>query len=131
MTDGIEAVTRMALALALDAASLRQQAIATNIANADTLGYQPQRVNFEAQLADVRRSLANAGGGAGAADPAAWRQVRPRIEMALDGQGHPAPVQLDVEAADMARNAVHYQALLKGLSRHFAILSMAAGDGRK
>ena len=49
MTDGIEAVTRSALALALDAASLRQQAIATNIANANVIDYVPQRVSFEAQ----------------------------------------------------------------------------------
>ena len=100
MTDGIESVTRSALAMALDAASLRQQAIATNIANANAIGYVPQRVSFEDQLADARRGLAQSG-------------------------------RLDAEAADMARNAVHYQALVKGLSRHFAILSMAAGDGRK
>ncbi|MNL49194.1 hypothetical protein D3C87_1721090 [compost metagenome] len=53
------------------------------------------------------------------------------MEPALDASGQPATVQLDVQAAEMARNAVQYQALLKGLSRHMAILSMAAGDGRK
>jgi flagellar basal-body rod protein FlgB len=127
MTDGIEAVTRSALALALDAASLRQQAIAANIANANAIGYVPQRVSFEAQLADVRRSM-DAGG---RVDAFALSQVRPRLEPAVDGSGAPNQVQLDVEAAEMARNAVHYQALVKGLSRHFAILSMAAGDGRK
>ncbi|MNY80103.1 hypothetical protein D3C86_2210100 [compost metagenome] len=58
-------------------------------------------------------------------------QVRPHMEPALDASGQPATVQLDVQAAEMARNAVQYQALLKGLSRHMAILSMAAGDGRK
>ena len=57
MTDGIEAVTRSALALALDAAAMRQQAIATNIANANVIDYVPQRVNFEAQLADARRMM--------------------------------------------------------------------------
>ncbi|WP_440534011.1 flagellar basal body rod protein FlgB [Variovorax sp. YR566] len=127
MTDGIEAVTRSALALALDAASLRQQAISTNIANANAIGYVPQRVSFEAQLADARRSIEQSG----RLDAFALNQVRPRVEPAVDATGVPAQVQLDVEAAEMARNAVHYQALVKGLSRHFAILSMAAGDGRK
>ncbi|WPH16081.1 flagellar basal body rod protein FlgB [Variovorax paradoxus] len=127
MTDGIEAVTRSALAMALDAASLRQQAIATNIANANAVGYVPQRVSFEDQLADARSGLAQSG----RLDAFALSQVRPRIEPAADDLGVPAQVQLDAEAADMARNAVHYQALVKGLSRHFAILSMAAGDGRK
>jgi flagellar basal-body rod protein FlgB len=84
-------------------------------------------VSFEAQLADVRKSIDETG----RVDAFALGQVRPRIEAALDGLGLPTQVQLDVEAADMARNAVHYQALVKGLSRHFAILSMAAGDGRK
>jgi flagellar basal-body rod protein FlgB len=127
MTDGIEAVTRSALALALDAASLRQQAIASNIANANAVGYVPQRVSFEEQLADVRRSMAPGGG----ADAFAWSQVRPRIEPMVDSEGAPIPVRLDMEAAEMARNAVQYQALVKGLSRHLSILSMAAGDGRK
>jgi len=127
MTDGIEVVTRSALSLALDATSLRQQAIATNIANASAAGFQPLRVSFEAQLADARLSLREGG----RVDPSTLGDVRPRIETALERQGVPAQVQLDVEAAAMARNAVHYQALAKGLSSHYAILSMAAGDGRK
>lgn len=127
MTDGIEAVTRSALSLALDAAALRQQAIATNIANADTVGYVPRHVNFEAQLADARRSLRQSG----RLDAFALGDVRPRIEAARDGNGLQAQVRLDVESAEMARNAVHYQALAKGLARHYAILSMAVGDGRK
>lgn len=127
MTDGIEAVTRSVLALALDAASLRQQAISANIANANAVGYLPQRVSFEDQLADARRSMAQTG----RVDAFALGDVRPRMEAVVDSQGVPSQVQLDMEAADMARNAVQYQALVKGLSRHFAILSMAAGDGRK
>ena len=127
MTDGIETVTRSVLALALDAASLRQQAISANIANANTSGYVPQRVSFEDQLVDARRGMAQTG----RVDAFALGDVRPRMESVVDSQGVPAQVQLDMEAADMARNAVQYQALVKGLSRHFAILSMAAGDGRK
>ena len=127
MTDGIEAVTRSVLALALDAASLRQQAISANIANANAVGYVPQRVSFEDQLVDARRGMAQTG----RVDAFALGDVRPRMEAVVDSQGIPAQVQLDMEAADMARNAVQYQALVKGLSRHFAILSMAAGDGRK
>lgn len=127
MTDGIEAVTRSALALALDAASLRQQAIAANVANANVVGYVPQRVSFEAQMVAVQRSMEQSG----RIDAFALAQVRPSIEPAVDDAGVPRQVQLDVEAADMARNAVHYQALVKGLSRHFSILSMAANDGRK
>lgn len=127
MTEGIEAATSAALTLALDAASMRQQAIAANIANANVTGYVPQRVSFETQLEDARRSMAQTG----RLDPVSLGQVQPRLEPAVDRFGSSSSVQLDVEAAEMARNAVHYQALVKGLSRHFSILSMAAGDGRK
>lgn len=127
MTDGIEALTTAALSIALDAASLRQQTFASNIANANALDYVPQRVSFESQLEELRRGLA----GSGRLDASALREVVPRIEQALDARGLPTQVQLDVEAAGMARNTVQYQALVTGLSRHFAILSMAASDGRK
>lgn len=126
MTEGIEAVTLRALSLALDAASLRQQAVATNIANARTVGYVPQRVSFESQLADVRSGLRQNG----RIDAFALSPVLPHLETAVGDNGI-AGVRLDVEAAEMARNAVHYQALVKGLSGHLAVLSMAASDGRK
>jgi flagellar basal-body rod protein FlgB len=41
------------------------------------------------------------------------------------------PVQLDMEVARMAQNAVHYQALLKGIEKQYAILSTAIADGKK
>lgn len=126
MTHSIEAITQSALALALDASALRQQASASNIANANTIGYVPQRVSFEDQLIDARQSLERSG----RIDSSALVQVRPHLD-AVDSAGTEAQVQLDVEVAEMARNAVQYQALIKGLSRHFSILSMAAGDGRK
>jgi len=128
MTEGIEGVTRAALLLALDAASLRQQAHAANIANAGADGHAPLRVDFESQLADARREMADSG----RLDARSIAKVRPQLLPADADEGRArGPVRLDLEAADMARNALHYQALVKGLSRHLSILSMAAGDGRK
>ncbi|MDQ8033156.1 MAG: flagellar basal body protein [Bordetella sp.] len=125
MTEGLEAVTRQVLGLALDAAGMRQQAIATNIANANVQGFVPQRVSFEDQLDDARRQLSVDG----SVDAASLSHVRP---MLFSSEGADAAgVRLDSEAAEMARNAVHYQALVKGLSRHMAILALAASDGRK
>lgn len=127
MTEGLEAITTAALGLALDAASLRQQAISANIANAGSEGYVPVRVSFEAQLEDARRALESRG----FLDKTSLEGVEPGVEPALDAAGLPAQVMLDVEMADLARNAVHYQALLRGLSRHYALLSAAVGDGKK
>ena len=129
MTEGMEAVTTAALSLALDAATLRQQAIAANIANANTAGYKPVRVNFEAQLDDARLALQSEG----RLDAASLAGVSPRLEIdrSYGAQGLSPKVMIDVEVARLAQNAVQYQALVKGLSRHFSILSMAVSDGKK
>ena len=43
----ISEITAAMLLKALDAASLRHQAISSNLANANSVDYRPQRVNFE------------------------------------------------------------------------------------
>lgn len=102
MNNGIESVTLQALSSALDVAQLRQQVIASNIANANTPGYATKRVSFSAT-----------------------------IEALQDAGGQPVPVQLDREMAEMAQNAVHFQALLKGVGRELAILSSAVSEGKR
>jgi flagellar basal-body rod protein FlgB len=115
---GIDSVVSF-VALALDAAALRQQAIANNIANVGSVGYVPLRVNFEEQLAFAR------GDPTGAAVPAG---ARPFIE--ADTAGATA-VMLDVEMVKLAQNAVHYQSLLKALDKHLSIMSAAVNEGRR
>jgi flagellar basal-body rod protein FlgB len=127
MTDGLESITTATLGLALDAASMRQQAIAANIANHSTEGYVARKLDFESQMVDARRSLDTKG----TVDAFSLSAVRLQLEPALDAQGQPAKVQLDEQVADMAQNAVQYQALAKGLSRHFSLLSLAINDGKR
>lgn len=127
MNQGMEAITVAAIGLALDAASLRQQAIATNIANANTPGYAPLAVSFEDQLEDARRALRTHG----RLDAAALAGVQPALQHAPGLNGLPARMLLDVEAANLAQNSVQFQALLKGLNRHYQILSSAVSDGKK
>lgn len=123
MTEGMEGITTSVLSLALDAAVLRQQAIASNIANANTAGYVRQTVSFDRQLEAL---------GAGRTDPVRVAHIAHaglRIEpVGVDASG---PVQLDMEVAQMAQNAVHYQALLKGIEKQYAILATAIADGKK
>ena len=57
MFGNTEAITVEMAKLALDAASLRHQAIAHNIANANSPGFAPVRVSFEDQLGAVRAAL--------------------------------------------------------------------------
>ena len=127
MNQPLEAITTAALSIGLEVASRRHQAIAANIANAGTEGYTPVRISFEAHLDEARQVLRDKG----SVDAFALAGVRTEIEPALDAEGRPAQVQIDVEMAEMARNAVQYQALTQGLSRHLSILAAAAADGKK
>jgi flagellar basal-body rod protein FlgB len=122
MSHGLEAVTTASLSLALDAATLRQQVIATNIANANSLGYVPQRASFEAQIEDGLR--------AGTRDAAA-PTLQVRIEPELAANGGAAVVHLDSEVAALAENNLHYQALVRGLNRHLSILASAVTEGKR
>ena len=127
MSQGVEAITTAALALALDAATVRQQVMAANIANHGTEGYVPQRLNFASLMQEARRAL----NGKSGLDGFALAGVRLQLEPVLDAQGQPAKVHLDEQVADMAQNAVQYQLLARGLNRHFAILSSAVSDGKR
>ncbi|SFD93556.1 flagellar basal body protein [Paracidovorax konjaci] len=130
MTEGIEAITQASLSLALDAASLRHQAIARNIANAGTEGFVPTAVSFSSQMDEARAQLSQ-GRRLNAQQLGSLAQDGLRMEPARGADGLPARVQLDSEVAQLAQNAVHYQALVKGLSRHMAILSSAVSDGKR
>jgi flagellar basal-body rod protein FlgB len=113
MTDGIEAPS--VVKLALDAAALRHQAIAHNLANLHSENYVPLGVSFDAQLAAARRAQA----------------ARPQIvEETWRGHG-PRPQDVDVEMVNLAQNAIHYQALVRALGRHFSILNLAISEGRR
>lgn len=115
-TNGIEALTLPALSTAMDAAMIRQQVIANNIANASTPGFQAQRVSFE---------LAFDAAAAGQPVPVT-AHLEPQVSLSVDGA-----VRLDAEVAAMAQNGAHYQTLLKALNRHLSVLASAVSDGKR
>ena len=90
------------VSLALDAALLRQTAIAQNVANINTRGYQTVGVSFEDQL-----------------NPQSIESVKPQL--ALD----PTHKTLDQQIALGVQNATHYRALVKGLNHRFALMALA------
>jgi flagellar basal-body rod protein FlgB len=120
----IDSSTTGLLGLALDAATMRQQAIAHNIANAGTAGYQRIGVSFEQQLAGLSERGANRG--PAAPSLADLSNARPAFEYAAGGA-----VSLDVEMAQLSETTVHHQALLKALNRHFALIGMAINEGKR
>ena len=122
MTDGIEATTTATLSLALDAASLRHQAIASKLVKEIAL-----LGGDVSKFVSAQRSLNQQG----FVDPSTLAGVGARLEAAFNSAGQPVALQLDSEVAQMAQNSVHYQALVKGLSHHMSLLMSAASDGKK
>jgi flagellar basal-body rod protein FlgB len=93
------------IGLALDAALMRQTAIAANIANTNTKGYQAIGVDFETQLQNVSESGLN--------------DVKPVYEYTEE------PVSIDDQMALSVKNATQYRALIKGLNHKLAIMKLA------
>jgi flagellar basal-body rod protein FlgB len=123
----MEAVTTAALSAALAGASRRHAVAAANIANANTQDYEPLRLSFEAQLVEARAILRDKG----VLDAAGLEYLRSMPAVAAESSASAERVRLDMEMAEIARNAVHFQALAQGLARHLSILALAAADGRK
>jgi flagellar basal-body rod protein FlgB len=103
--------------LALDAASLRQQVIAANIANAGNPAYQRRGVSFEVRLRELSEASALSG--------ASTASLQPRL---INDNSTAA---LDQDVAAMAGNTLHFHALLKALNAELELVGLAASDGRR
>ena len=129
MIENLGGVTSQLVSLALDAALLRHQVTAHNIANADTPGFSAGRVNFDDLLA--RFSTA-------ALDPASDAALRGEIDALrrrlADGDAAVArdggPVELDREMIALTENVLRYRALLEANSKRGELLKMAISEGR-
>jgi flagellar basal-body rod protein FlgB len=120
-TSALTGLTGSLIRMALDGVSMRQLVTANNIANANTPGYAPVRVDFEELLAGAMRDGDMRG-----------RLDAGRLAQAVSVDTTPgAKVQLDTEAAQMAQDVLHYQALLRALREQMDILQTAVNDGRK
>ncbi len=104
----------------LDAAALRQEALAANIANAETPGYR--RLDINPDFAEQLKASAGTGNLAQTVglqpklvEDTSARTVRP------DGNS----VEIDHELLAMNRNAVEYEFLAEVVSRNIKQLKMA------
>jgi flagellar basal-body rod protein FlgB len=112
--------TQIGLERALSGSSVRQQAIAQNLANVNTPGYRRQDVDFASAL------------------HAAWDEGSHKVEsvdataqtdqsavMRADGSS----VDIDTEAAAQAKNGLQYEAISAVIKSRTAILRSAIGIG--
>ncbi len=116
-----------ALAKAASATLLRQRAIITNVVNAQTPGYQPLRVEFEAALeAAIRREKSDAGFGrgedAGAGIDGAITLVR--REIAPPHRWDQNGVNLEEEVVALAEATIQHEAVIRLLSGKFRMLEI-------
>jgi flagellar basal-body rod protein FlgB len=109
--------TQLSLEKAIEGAAARQQAIAQNLANVDTPGYQRVDVDFHQTLANAMAS------GGGLQDVTFSPQRDATATVRADG----STVDADVESAAQARNGLEYEALVQIAKARIDILQSAMG----
>jgi flagellar basal-body rod protein FlgB len=118
-------VTQVALERAIGGAAMRHEAIAGNIANANTPGFVPTDVDFH-------EALASALGERGAS----VEEVRGELESATFEAGPDGTVRMradgsgfdiDAQAAQLAANGLEYEALVSIAKGRVDILKAAIG----
>jgi len=116
--------TQQLLMGALRGAATRQSALAQNLANANTAGYQRVDVDFHSALQQAAEDM-RSGADSSPADLEFRAQADPQ-QMQVDGNG----VDVDVEAANLAQNGLEYQALVSVMDARTRILQSAIGAAR-
>ncbi|MGE5614477.1 MAG: flagellar basal body rod protein FlgB [Bacillota bacterium] len=123
---------------ALDAAWLRNEVIAHNIANVDTPGFKKSTVEFEEHLENALGSGSFKGFttdsrhikiGSGDADSVKIRVTKNyrNLSTRLDGNN----VDIDSEMASLAKNNIRYNTLVQSISSGYQRLLSVISEGRK
>lgn len=114
----MDATSAILITKALDGLYARSQATAQNVANANSPGFRPVRVNFE----DALRAAARHG-------PEALRGVRATVGQVPAGAAG-GEMRLDLELATASETGLRYAALLDLLGRQLQISRTAIRGGQ-
>ncbi len=106
------------LQAALHAASMRQSAIANNLANIDTPGYRRHEVQFEEMLADAINS------GRESDLSRIVPELHRPMDTPVDENGN--DVSMEAEVGDLMRNTAMYKTYMRLLNRLYRQIEMAA-----
>jgi flagellar basal-body rod protein FlgB len=106
----VDPVSSVLINKALDGLLARQEAVAQNIANANSPGYRPVRVSFEEALRTASLQGADA-----------VRAVTPRSDPAAAQPLGGGALRIDLELATAAETANRYAALIDLLGRQMQI----------
>jgi flagellar basal-body rod protein FlgB len=113
--------TQLALERAIEGAGKRHQALAANLANANTPGYQRLDVDFHGALA------AAIGSGEDAVAKLSFTAAPDAGAGAVRADG--STVDVDSESAKLAANALEHQAAVQVAHARIGILRAAMGTG--
>jgi flagellar basal-body rod protein FlgB len=116
--------TQSALEAAISGASARQTALASNLANANTPGYQRVDVDFHSSLA-----AALDGGEGNAAERLHSMTFAPETDASGAVRADGSTVDVDAESAKLAANALEHQAAVQVAHARIGILKAAMGTG--
>ena len=116
--------TQIALERTIDGAATRQSALAANLANANTPGYQRVDVDFHASLA---AALVERGTGAERRAALHETSFAPATDATGPMRADGSTVDVDAESARLAANALEHQAAVTVARARIDILSSAMG----
>ena len=136
MADLFDKTTR-ALGASINLRQTRNNVISSNIANAETPGYQAKKLDFENALSraldfEDAGKLKGMEDGHFATGPGAISRVKadvyenPDADVNNDGN----TVNLEREMTELADNSIMYKAAIQLINKKMAALKYAAGDGR-
>ncbi len=128
--------TTNALQTSIGMRQVRQNVINSNIANAETPGYQAQKMDFEDALGraldiDGLRHMSTSHGDhivVGGATAAVRPDIYANPEGAINNDGN--TVDLEKEMSALSENAIMYKAALQLINKKMAALKYAASEGR-
>ncbi|HUJ24581.1 MAG TPA: flagellar biosynthesis protein FlgB [Myxococcales bacterium] len=111
--------TLAVLERSLDVRLSKQNALAADLANADTPGFKPLDVDFDKAMKAAVQDLDEP------AAPAPATETAGSVEAGLDGNG----VDRDKTLVSLASNALQYGASARAAGKKLAILRYVATDG--
>ncbi|BCR06641.1 flagellar basal body rod protein FlgB [Desulfuromonas versatilis] len=116
----------------LDLRLQNQKVISSNIANADTPGYAPARLEFEEGLQRYMAQGPQVMARTDAAHLAPGGAVEARVvrERGLSAVGDGNGVELEREMLDLAENQILYEATTQMINKKLGLLKYVAQDGR-
>jgi flagellar basal-body rod protein FlgB len=116
--------TQLALQQAISGASVRQQALSANLANADTPGYQRVDVDFHGALSAAMSQ------GSNASSALSQLSFSPQADGSAGAtRADGSTVDIDSESAKLAENALDQQTMVEVAQARIHILQSAIGTG--